>query len=175
MKILSVRRGRLSLLVLGLCLVALVAAVGVQYGKSGQNVGRADRTNALQVVKPVTEQPVLANIDFFTEYRLERERIRSERSDILRETIRLAKSDDSRQKAQEAVLKLVVEKQRETEMENLIRARGFADALVFIRDNSVSAVIKAQSLTREDVLQIADTIGRVAGVRQEDITISAKP
>jgi len=39
----------------------------------------------------------------------------------------------------------------------------------------VSAVVKTQTLNREEVMQVADVIGRVSGVKPEDITISAKP
>ena len=138
---------------------------------------RVDRSTAMQVTKSVTvEQFIPANSpDFFTEYRLERDKIRSERSDLLRESIKSAKSDESRVHAQDIVLKMITEKQKEAEMESLIKARGFADSLVFIRENSVSAVIKASSLSRDEVVQVADVISRVSGVKVEDISISAKP
>lgn len=142
-----------------------------------QQQAKVDRSNALQVTKTVVPDPVIqvSAPDFFTEYRLERERIRSERSDLLREIIKNAKSDDMKQKAQETVLKMALDKQRESEMENIIKARGFADALVFVRETSVSAVVKCNTLSREEVVQVADAISRVTGVKQEDITISAKP
>jgi stage III sporulation protein AH len=155
----------------GLLLVGVLDYAGQRRGS------KVDNSNAVQVVKPVPTETVTAGAagDFFTEYRLERDKIRSERSDLLREIIKDAKSEDSRQKAQDAVLKLMLEKQREAEMENLIRARGFADALVVMRDNSVSAIVKTQALTRDEVMQVADVIGRIAGVKPEDIVISAKP
>ncbi|MCX7781025.1 MAG: SpoIIIAH-like family protein [Negativicutes bacterium] len=144
---------------------------------SSDRQAKADRSNAMQVVKPIVQEPAIpaASPDFFTEYRLERDKVRSERSDILRDLVKSAKSEDTRQRAQDSVLKLILEKQREMEMENLIKARGFSDALVLIRDNSVSAIIKTNSLTREEVMQVADIISRVSGVKAEDITISAKP
>lgn len=165
------KRGPLLALA-GLAVLAALAFGAAKIGGQPQTAG-VDRTNAMQVVK--LEQPALAaGQDFFTEYRLERDKIRSERSDVLREIIKNAKNDDARQKAQDAVLKLVVEKQREAEMENLIKAKGFADALVLMRENSVSAIVRTQALSKDEVVQVADVISRVAGVRPEDITISAK-
>ena len=70
---------------------------------------------------------------------------------------------------------MTLEKQREAEMENLIKAKGFGDALVFVRDNSVSAVVKTTALSREEVVQVAEVISRIAGIKPEDITVSAKP
>ena len=160
--------------------IGLMFALAIIIGLWSSNYllqAKVDRSTAMQVTKNiVVEQDLAINtLDFFTEYRLERDKIRSERSDFLRESIKDAKNDESRVRAQDIVLKMITEKQKETEMESLIKARGFADSLVFIRENSVSAVIKANSLSREEVVQVADVISRVSGVKVEDISISAKP
>lgn len=137
---------------------------------------KVNHSNAMQVTTMVAEPIIPASSpDFFIEYRLERDKLRSERSDLLRESIKNAKTDDSRNQAQDTILKMITEKQKETEMEGLIKSRGFADALVFIRENSVSAIIKTTSLSKEEVIQVADVISRVSGVKAEDISISAKP
>lgn len=157
--------------------VILVTMITVIFSGKSLLQAKVDRSTAMQVAKPVIlEQVIPVNSpDFFVEYRLEREKIRSERSDLLRESIKNAKNDDSRAHAQEIVLKLITEKQKETEMESLIKARGFSDSLVFIRENSVNAIIKTNSLSREEVVQVADVISRVSGIKIEDISISAKP
>ena len=169
----------LKRLLLGLAAVAVIAAATVQVvswqkDKEPTQV-KVDRSNAMQVIKPLDDKLALTIPDFFTEYRLERDKIRSERFDVLRDMVKNAKTEDARQQVQGAILKLVQEKQREYEMENLIKARGFQDALVVIQDKNVNAIIKAQAVTREEVAQVAEVISRVADVRLEDITISAKP
>ncbi len=165
-------------------LIWIVAAIILTFAaaslceiNSSEKQTKVDRTNAMQVTKlAVPDQFMQINApDFFSEYRLERDKIRSERSDLLRDIIKNARTEDMRHKAQETVLKLTLDKQRESEMENLIKARGFLDALVFVRENSVNAVVKSTSLSKEEVIQVADAISRVTGVRNEDITISAKP
>lgn len=174
--ILSVRKSG-KYIVFALLMLIVGATVCLWWFEQNTRQARVDRSNAMQVSKSImTEQVVpAASPDFFTEYRLERDKIRSERSDLLRETIKNAKTEDARQHAQDTMLKLVQEKQREMEIESLIKARGFADALVFIKDNSVNAVVKTTALSREEVTQVADIISRVAGIKAEDITISAKP
>lgn len=171
------KKGKSRIVVGGVVILILVCVAGYIHFSNANLSARADRSNAMQVTKQVTTEQAtpVAGPDFFTEYRLERERVRSERADLLRDIIKNAKNDESRQHAQDSVLKMAQEKERELEMENLIKARGFSDALVFIQDSSVSAVVKTPSLTREEVLQVADVISRVSGVKQEDITISAKP
>lgn len=178
MIVIALREHKKSLFLIAGLLVAVLVGTGAWLLRGDSQQAKADRSNAMQVTKPVvSEQPAqeVMSTDFFTEYRLERDKLRSEKSDLLRETIKSAQTEDIRQKAQESVLKMVQEKQREAEMENLIKARGFSDALVFYRDQSVSAIVKTSTLSREEVIQVADVISRVSGVKAEDITISAKP
>jgi len=176
MLVLNVHKwGKPFMIGLAVIMIALLVLSGLKY-RSENNLTKVDRSNAMQVSKAVTIETLSPTVtsDFFTEYRLERDRLRSEQSDLLRDVIRTAKNDDVRQKAQDAVLKLVVEKQREVEIENLIKARGFSDVLIVLQENAVNAVVKTQTLNRDEVLQVADIISRVAGVKPEDITISEK-
>ncbi|QDR80807.1 SpoIIIAH-like family protein [Sporomusa termitida] len=174
--VLSINKiGKLAAFIVAAGILSLLISGAWNYAQD-MRTARADRSNAMQVTKAVSEQvvPVMAP-DFFVEYRLERDKIRSERSDLLREIIKDAKTEDSKQEAQATILKMTLEKQREAEMENLIKSKGFGDALVFIRDNSVSAVVKTTALSREEVIQVAEVICRIAGVKPEDVTVSAKP
>lgn len=176
MKIVIWRKINKKIVMLTGMVIVLALIVGF-WGNKYLLQARVDRSTAMQVAKSVTVEQVIPvnSPDFFTEYRIERDKIRSERSDLLRESIKNAKNDESRGRAQDIVLKMITEKQKETEMESLIKARGFADSLVFIRENSVTAIIKASSISREEVVQVADVISRVSGVKVEDISISAKP
>ena len=158
-------------------LVVSIAIVVVIANFETMLQAKVNHSNAMQVVTKGVAEPIIpvSSPDFFIEYRLERDKIRSERSDLLRESIKNAKNDDSRNQAQDIILKMIAEKQKETEMESLIKSRGFSDALVFIRENSVSAIVKTTSLSKEEVIQVADVISRISGVKAEDISISAKP
>lgn len=176
MKILMLRSVNKKKIILVGIMMILVLLIGVWSHRSLFQA-RVDNSTAMQVTKSVAVEQVIpvSSPDFFTEYRLEREKIRSERSDLLRDSIKNAKNDESRIHSQDIVLKMITEKQKEGEMESLIRAKGFSDSLVFIRENSVSVIIKANSLSREEVVQVADLINRVSGVKLENISISAKP
>lgn len=155
-------------------IVAVLCIGGWFYMRHSSTI---DRSNALQVTTTAQHDALqlAASPDFFIEYRLERDKVRSERSDVLREIIKNSKNENARLKAQDTVLKMVQDKQRELEIENMIKSRGFSDALVFIRDDSISAVVKGATLSRDEVLKVAEIIHQVAGVKVEDINISAKP
>lgn len=157
-------------------IIGMVLVIGL-WSRGTLLQARVDHSTAMQVTKSVAVEQVIptSSPDFFIEYRLEREKIRSERSDLLRDSIKNATNDEARIRAQDIVLKMITEKQKEGEMESLIRGKGFADCLVFIRENSVSAVIKSTSLSREEVVQVADLINKISGIKLENISINAKP
>ena len=176
MKIIMAKRALRAIYAILFIAIAAVAVFSlISYYHEYQET-RINRSNALQVTTAVQNENMSAAApDFFAEYRLEREKIRSEQSDLLREMIKNAKTDEVRQHAQDSMLKLVLDKQRESEIESLIKAKGFNDSLVFIRDNSVNAIVKTNSLTKEEVIGVAEVIKRISGVQAENITISAKP
>ncbi len=59
----------------------------------------------------------------------------------------------------------------ETNAEALIKARGFEDALVFVRGDSCDVVIAGKELTKTEAEQIGDIVARSLGVDLRNITI----
>lgn len=58
--------------------------------------------------------------------------------------------------------------------ENLIMAKGFEDAVIFVNEGSVSIVIKSEELKGEQVAQIQNIVSRELSVGAETIHISNK-
>lgn len=58
--------------------------------------------------------------------------------------------------------------------ENLILAKGFEDAVIFVNEGSISVIIKADELKQEDVAQIQNIVSRELNVGAEIIHISNK-
>ena len=58
--------------------------------------------------------------------------------------------------------------------ENLIMAKGFEDAVVFVNEGSISVVIKSEELKGEQVAQIQNIVSRELNVGAENIHISNK-
>lgn len=58
--------------------------------------------------------------------------------------------------------------------ENLIMAKGFEDAVIFVNEGSVSVIIKAEELKGEQVAQIQNIVSRELSVGAETIHISNK-
>ncbi len=116
-----------------------------------------------------------APTDMFVEFRLQREQARSEQLDLLREVLNNPNlGAGSREEAAGLWLVITEAVAAEVDLENLIRAKGFADAVVVLDKGRATIMVKAASLTQADVLRIADLATRVAGLSFEDITVMAK-
>lgn len=113
--------------------------------------------------------------NFYVEYRLERVRTRGQRVEWLREVINnVNSSGETRQKAQDNLLNISSCMEKEVEMENLIKAKGYDDAVVLIDNRSVTAVIATDNLNPEEAIRLADLISRGTGVDSSNIVIIAK-
>ena len=62
--------------------------------------------------------------------------------------------------------------ERETAAEILLEAKGFADAVVTITDDSADVVVAMTSLTDAQCAQIEDIVSRKTGVAAENIVIN---
>lgn len=55
--------------------------------------------------------------------------------------------------------------------ENLIKAKGFEDAILFVSDDYINVVVKSDGLEAKDIAQITDVITKSTGVSLDRITI----
>ena len=58
--------------------------------------------------------------------------------------------------------------------ENLIKAKGLQDIVIFANSNSVSVIVKAEKLEPEQIAQIQNIVSRELEVSAEIISISTK-
>ncbi|NLM97200.1 MAG: SpoIIIAH-like family protein [Halanaerobiaceae bacterium] len=140
----------------------------------------------LEIIEPgVTEQSTInfsrakdeagGETDFFIEYRIERDRSRSEQLSILKEIINNPNTDEaSKKEAQRKLLAITDKMEKELEIESLIRARGYKEALAYIHNEAVDVIIHTNGLEKEDVARIGDIIVKVTGFSTEDVTIIEK-
>jgi len=110
--------------------------------------------------------------DFFIDYKLERDRLRGQEADYLRELINnLNASTESKEKAQQDLIALSQKVEKEMIVENLIKAKGFEDAVIFFSDEFVNIVVKTNGLLPKDVAQITDVVTKTTGITVDKITI----
>ena len=113
--------------------------------------------------------------NYFNQSRLDREKMYSEMLESYQEI--LANPDVSQEQkssAQDGITK--VNSQRNSIMiaENLIKNKGFQDIIIFVNNESVSAVVRSDNLETADIAQIQSIIQRELNINVENIHISNK-
>ena len=112
---------------------------------------------------------------FFSEYRLEREKNRAKEYDMWQNIINSDKVEPTfKTLAQEEIVKIVALTEKEMIIENLILARGFDDALVFLTDDSATVVVAAKGLTPASVAKIQDIVMTKTKIPASNIKIMLK-
>lgn len=110
--------------------------------------------------------------DFFIDYKLERDRLRGQEADYLRELINNPNAGaESKQKAQQDLIALSQKVEKEMIVENLIKAKGFEDAVIFFSDEFMNIVVRTAGLLPKDIAQITDVVTKTTGIAVDKITI----
>ena len=109
---------------------------------------------------PVSSKPE-NNIgtDYFKKSQMDRETKRAETTDMLNDIIKSTDSGAEAKASAEAKLIQIAENiSKESTAENLIKAKGYSDVLVFIGEGVVDVVVKADTLTASDTSRIRDIV-----------------
>jgi hypothetical protein len=114
-----------------------------------------------------------AGENYFVNYRLKREQFRQETKAMLSELLN-STVDKNNGQAQEKWLELSTKILMEGEVENLLKIKGFQDAVADVFPENVTVIVYAPSLTPNEVSIIQDIVTRVTKVRLDKITISVR-
>ncbi|MGN0154889.1 MAG: SpoIIIAH-like family protein [Lachnospiraceae bacterium] len=105
--------------------------------------------------------------------KLNREQTRSKAKEMLLEIINNENlSEDAKKDAIDKMLSMTERMEKESAAETQLAAKGFADSIVSISDESVDVTINAASLTDKQRTQIEDIITRKTGCELNDIVIT---
>ncbi|ODA41704.1 SpoIIIAH-like family protein [Desulfosporosinus sp. BG] len=118
-------------------------------------------------------KPDLSGENYFVNYRLKREQFRQETKAMLAELLNSTVMK-TKEQAQEKWLELSMKIQNEEEIENLLKIKGFQDAVADVFVENVTVIVYAPSLTPNEVSIIQDIVVRVTKVRMDKITITTK-
>ena len=135
-----------------------------------------NKEGSVSIIESSKEQENETEISsFFSEYRLERDKNRSKEYDMWQNIIESEKAEATfKNLAQQEIVKLVALTEKEMIIENLIIAKGFKDALVFLTDDSVTVLVGAKELTSANVAQIQDIVMTKTKIDAKNIKIMKK-
>ena len=129
-------------------MVALLVATGVLNWALNDRLTASDPIDA----NAVTET-------FFSAYRSEREATRESEFLYLDAIISSETSSEAaKTAAEEQKLGLVERMEKEMQLESLVKAKGFEDAIVTMSDSGVNVVVGTAELTAEQAAQIYDIV-----------------
>ena len=113
--------------------------------------------------------------DYFTATALNRQQSRDEAIDVLK---LVADSEEAtveaKAEANAKIAKIATDIQNETNIETLVKAKGFEDCVAVISDDAVSVIVKAESLKAAEAAQILTIVYETTGVSPERISIINK-
>lgn len=110
--------------------------------------------------------------DFFSSARLERESGRSKSIETFNAIINNENTDAaSKETAQRGILEMADNTETETAIENLIKARGFEDAVCYINNSQANVVVKAESLDEAQVAVITEIVTEQTSIPPEKIKV----
>jgi len=180
---------RKQIIVLSLVLMLVIAGyLQYSYNKSSQfseedsaQIGDAvyveshevsgDETAVDDSEKTVTASKEANN--FFAQAKMDRDIARGRDIELMKSiTEDQSASKEAKTQAQAKMIKIVETSQKELNIENLIKSKGFSDVVaLFGDDGSVDIVVKAPAITKQQTAQIIDIVTRQANVPMEKIVI----
>lgn len=142
---------------------------------STETTGAGQGGEAAVIEDKSNEAIEAASSSFFSEYRLERDKNRSKEVEMWQDIVNNDKAEENfKSMAQQEIVKIVALTEKEMIIENLIVARGFNDALVFLTDDSATIIVEAKELTSANIAQIQDIVVRKTKLEPKNIKIMKK-
>lgn len=124
-------------------------------GTETETAAAADGTEEIEAVSEVQEE------SYFDTARLSRQEARDEALAILQATVDDPNANEAAiASASESITAMAEATTTESEIENLVAAKGYEDCVAYIGDNSVSVVVAApeEGLQAADVAKITDIV-----------------
>lgn len=148
----------------------------VESSVTGQAPGPAINTGSQTIPGGQNQAKAAAGAEsFYVEYRLQRDKARSLQVEVLKDIIDSPSSpDDTIKAAQEQLLNISRHVARESRVENLLKARGYSEAVACVDQKGVTLVIESRPLTPAEESKLIEIISRETGYGEQSIIIVPK-
>ncbi|MCI8335761.1 MAG: SpoIIIAH-like family protein [Peptococcaceae bacterium] len=123
-------------------------------------------------------QPSKEDIDskgYYAAYRLEREKVRASQIELLNGIVNNASSTaEEKKNAQNKIMVITDNMGQELQIEQLLQAKGFNEAAVFIQDEKICIVLEDNMLSTDAAAQVVDIVKSITGKGMESVVIVPK-
>lgn len=136
---------------------------------------KTENTSSNTVTTSSTTTSTTNNSDYFKTSKLERDTMYSQMIETYEKVLNSDNSlETQKQSVTDEIKKINDTKNSIMICENLIQTKGFENSVVFVNGESVSVIIEASELSKEQVAQIQNIISREMNAKAENIHISNK-
>lgn len=167
----EIRKNKRFFIVLAVAAVLLIGAVWLNIRFNSDSA----EAKANEQAQDGGSQETMVNVfdDYFNSFRAKRSEVRAQEIEFLRSIINSENADpESLKDAQDRLMELVGNMEKEFTIESRIRGKGFLDAAATLKKDDASIVIGGTALTDEEVARILDIVISETGLPAAKITIS---
>lgn len=161
-------------IILSALVVALSVAIYLNWEYVKANSNDFIETNGTPVSTVADDAGSVANYGeaYFAEAKLSRTKSRDEAIDALKYMLADSKLSSAQQKEMTLkATKLAQSIETEGKIENLIKAKGFTDCMVYLESDKIDVLVKSAGLTATEAAQIKDVILGEVTLADEKISI----
>ena len=157
---------------------ASIVPTGVDIGGETEPAnGDADGEKLLGDAKLVDSQGIdglsIADESYFAMARLARTRSRDEAIQTIATILdREQLTETDKQEASDRALAITDVIEEESRIENLVKAKGFEECMVYITDTGASVVVKSDGLTQDQATQIKNIVVSEGKIKGENVSIT---
>lgn len=180
-KFFSSRSGRSVVIVTAVLLIGLAVYLNYRwfydpidsmgYGDNNMENGFADNEQTSGDGEGEGE----AENNYFTAVSLTRQQSRDEAIDVLNTIIESSESsEEAKAEAAAEISKIAVNIQNESNIETLVKAKGFEECVAVIGDDYVSVIVKSEGLVANQAAQILSIVCETTGVLPQNVSIINK-
>ena len=113
--------------------------------------------------------------NYFTATALNRQQSRDEAIDVLKLVSESSESsEEAKAEATAKIAQIATDMQNESNIETLVKAKGFEECVAIISDNSVSVIVGADELQAAEAAQILAIVYDTTGISPENVSIINK-
>ena len=125
-----------------------------------------------EIEEQLTSKENMSKSTYILDMKMTREKQRNNLSEELNEMINNpSTTDKSREEASNMKLQLVKYQETELKIENLLSAKGFENALVYIGEDNVNVIVNKEDLSKSEAAKIFDLVAEQSGVSYDQIKL----
>lgn len=126
-----------------------------------------------EIAKTLNSKENMESDTYIVDMKMTREKQRNSLTEQLNEIINNPSTADAA-KVEASNIKLEMVKNSDTELkiENLLLAKGYDQAIVFIDSDKVNVVVNMEEITQNDATKIFDIVSNQSGINRENIKLT---